>query len=192
VDAAITSTGVNYFTVVLPRVAEFRRRFVDTGEVATLGELAAAEQDKLLELWGNRRSWMAAKQIAGVLEEIRRSSGGGDISALRRWASRAKPEEWRSDAVGRIRGVGINTFQYLRMMGGVDTAMPDRIVKRFINSLLLQAGNAPVEEDLAFIRRVEQIATETKRSAVELCFLAWLVQFQGEKIKRYAEVLSRI
>jgi hypothetical protein len=192
VDAAITSTGVNYFTVVVPRVEEFRRRFVNRGRVTRLGELAAAELEELLELWGNTRSWMAAKQIAGVLEDIRRSSGGEDISALRRWAARARLEEWRRNSVGRIRGVGINTFQYLRMMGGVDTAMPDRIVKRFINSVLIQAGEAPVDDALAFIKKVEKIARETKRTAVELCFLAWLVQFEGEKIERYAEVLRRI
>jgi hypothetical protein len=33
--------------------------------------------------------------------------------------------KWWEDPVGSIKGVGLVTFQYLRMMGGVDTVMPD-------------------------------------------------------------------
>jgi len=38
----------------------------------------------------------------------------------------AKLENWREDPIGRIKGVGLITFQYLRMMGGIDTVMPDK------------------------------------------------------------------
>jgi hypothetical protein len=44
-----------------------------------------------------------------------------DKAALRAWAGNARLENWREDPVGRIKGVGLVTFQYLRMMGGVDT-----------------------------------------------------------------------
>ncbi|MEM1545754.1 MAG: hypothetical protein QXY40_02215 [Candidatus Methanomethylicia archaeon] len=37
--------------------------------------------------------------------------------ALRTWARNAKLESWREDPIGRIKGVGLITFQYLRMMG---------------------------------------------------------------------------
>ena len=46
------------------------------------------------------------------------------------------------------------------MMGGVDTVMPDKIVKRMINEILLKAGYKPVNDDLEFIRRAEKIALE--------------------------------
>jgi hypothetical protein len=48
-----------------------------------------------------------------------------DKSALRTWAANARLENWWEDPIGRIKGVGLVTFQYLRMMGGVDTVMPD-------------------------------------------------------------------
>ncbi len=188
VDAAITSTGVNYFTVVVPRVEEFRRRFVETGEVVSTYDLASAEPARLMEIWRNRRSWRVAQQIARIFASI-----GDDRRALRTWAAGTTPENWRSDAVGRVKGVGINTFQYLRMMGGVDTAMPDRIVRRFINRLLTEAGEPPAEDDFELISRVEEVARAAGRGAVELCFLAWLAQFDDrEKIKKYAEILRRI
>jgi len=44
------------------------------------------------------------------------------------------------------------------MMNGVDTVMPDKIVKRVINEVLKRAGLEPVNDNLEFIRRVEKIA----------------------------------
>ncbi|WP_456475345.1 hypothetical protein [Candidatus Pyrohabitans sp.] len=191
-DAAITSTGVNYFTVVVPRVEEFRRRFVAPREITRVEDLALAELEKLLEVWGNRRSWKAAQSIAAHLAELKKQHRIDDRRALRRWAREARLESWHSDAIGRVKGVGINTFQYLRMMGGVDTVMPDKIVKRVINEFLLKAGEAPVEEDLPFIAKVHEIAATTQRRAIELCFLAWLVQYRGGTLKRYAEIMRGI
>jgi hypothetical protein len=34
------------------------------------------------------------------------------------------------------------------MMGGVDTVMPDKIVKRVINEILHKAGLRPVNDDM--------------------------------------------
>jgi hypothetical protein len=48
-----------------------------------------------------------------------------DKSALRTWAANARLENWWEDPIGSIKGVGLVTFQYLRMMGGVDTVMSD-------------------------------------------------------------------
>jgi hypothetical protein len=193
VDAAITSTGVNYFTVVVPRVEEFRRRFVSTGEIVSVEDLASAKLEKLFEIWGNRRSWEAAQGIAAHLAKLKKQHHIDDRQALRRWARQVKLEEWRNDAIGRVKGVGINTFQYLRMMGGVDTTMPDKIVKRVINRILAEAGEAPVKEDLTFIAKVHEIAKATQRRAIELCFLAWLVQYESSGlIERYADIMRRI
>jgi hypothetical protein len=72
--------------------------------------------------------------------------------ALRTWAANARLEGWREDPIGSIKGVGLVTFQYLRMMGGVDTIMPDKIVKRVVNEILVKAGLKPVEDDIEFIK----------------------------------------
>jgi hypothetical protein len=47
-------------------------------------------------------------------------------------------------------------FQYLRMMGGVDTVMPDKIVKRVVNGILVKAGLEPVEDDIELSRRLSR------------------------------------
>jgi hypothetical protein len=136
VDAAFTSIGLNYFTAVVPKVEEFNKKFVENKRIKNLKELAKADIDELRKVWKNNRSWIIAKNTASYLSTISED----DKVALRTWASNAKLEKWREDSIGRIKGVGLITFQYLRMMGGIDTVMPDKIVKRVINEILVKAG----------------------------------------------------
>ncbi|MBI5253459.1 MAG: hypothetical protein HY930_03565, partial [Euryarchaeota archaeon] len=144
----------------------------------------------LKKLWKNERSWRMAREIASYFTSLNKN----EKEALRAWAGNADLKNWRSDAIGRIKGVGINTFQYLRMMGGADTVMPDKIVKRVINKILRDAGRKPVGEDIAFIEAVHEISKETGYRAIELCWMTWLVQSEGGKIRseKYAKVLPRI
>jgi len=57
VDAAITSISLNHFTVVVPKVEEFSIKFVETGRIRSLKDLAIADMDELRKVWRNRRSW---------------------------------------------------------------------------------------------------------------------------------------
>jgi len=119
---------------------------------------------------------------------------GNDKSAIRTWARNACFENWKEDPVGRIKGVGIVTFQYLRMMGGVDTVMPDKIVKKVINEILEKAGYEPVNNDLEFIEKAEEVALTCGYRPVELCWMTWLVQPEGKKMRmqKYSTILSKI
>lgn len=194
VDAAFTSIGLNYFQSIVPKVTEFRERFVKTGKIKTLEDLASANAEEFRAVWKNRRSWQVAKDIASYLAALKKEKKISEKDALRCWARNAKPDSWRNDALGRISGVGINTFQYLRMMGGVDTAMPDKIVKRVINRILIEAGEKPVEEDLYFIKAMDEIAKRTGYRAIELCWMTWLVQQEGERMRneKYSSILPEI
>lgn len=81
------------------------------------------------------------------------------------------------------------------MMGGVDTAMPDKIVKRVIEEILEKAGEKmPTENDIDFVKTVDRIAFLTRYRTIELCWMTWLVQSEGEKIRmgKYEDVLHRI
>ena len=193
VDAAFTSIGLNYFQAVVPKVMEFREEFVEKNRVHTLGDLSREPTEELQRVWKNRRSWAVAKEVAAYLAGL--VDGGMDErAALRHWARGVELRRWTRDPIGKIRGVGINTLQYLRMMGGVDTVMPDKIVKRVINGILEEAGEPRVEKDLEFIRAVHDLASRTGYRAIELCWMTWLVQSEGEisKTEKYAEVLRYI
>jgi hypothetical protein len=190
IDAAFTSIGLNYFTAVVPKVEEFNRRFVESGRIKKLCELAEADVEGLRAVWRNLRSWLAAKGIAAYLSTL----GGDDKSALRSWAQKARVDEWWADPIGRVKGVGLVTFQYLRMMGGVDTVMPDKIVKRVINEILVKAGMQPVYDDLKFIKRAEEVALACGYRPIELCWMTWLIQPEGQKMRmeKYSHILPKI
>jgi hypothetical protein len=190
VDAAFTSIGLNYFTAVVPKVEEFGRRFVENGRIKNLRELAEADINELRGVWKNRRSWAMAKGIASYLSTLSED----DKLALRTWAANARLENWWEDPVGRIKGVGLVTFQYLRMMGGVDTVIPDKIVKRVVNDILVKAGLEPIEDDIEFVKKAEQIAISCGYRPIELCWMTWLIQPEGRKIRmeKYRDILPKI
>ena len=190
VDAAFTSIGLNYFTAVVPKVEEFNRRFVESGRIKNLHELAKADVKELTVVWRNLRSWLAAKGVAAYLATL----GGDDKAALRGWAQKARVNEWWDDPIGRVKGVGLVTFQYLRMMGGVDTVMPDKIVKRVINEILVKAGLQPVYDDLEFIKKAEEVALACGYRPIELCWMTWLIQPEGQRMRmeKYSHLLSKI
>ena len=189
VDAAFTSIGLNYFTAVVPKVMEFNKKFVENGTIKNLKDLAKADVNGLRNVWRNKRSWIIAKDIASYL-----STMGDDKSALRTWARNADLENWRKDSIGMINGVGLITFQYLRMMGGVDSVMPDKIVKRVINEILEKAGYEPVSDDMEFVKKAEEVALTCGYRPIQLCWMTWLVQPEGKMIrmKKYSNILSKI
>jgi hypothetical protein len=189
VDAAFTSIGLNYFTAVVPKVEEFNKKFLENGTIKNLKGLAEADVNELRNVWRNERSWIIAKDIASYLSAV-----GDDKSAIRTWAKNADLKNWREDPIGRIKGVGLITFQYLRMMGGVDTVMPDKIVKRVINEILEKAGYDSVIEDMKFVKKAEEVASTCGYRPIELCWMTWLVQPEGKimKMKKYSNILSKI
>ena len=190
VDAAFTSIGLNYFTAVVPKVEEFNKEFVENGKIKNLKDLAEADVSGLRKVWRNKRSWIIAKSIASYLSSL----SDDDKSALRTWARNAKLENWREDPIGRIKGVGLITFQYLRMMGGIDTVMPDKIVKRVINEILVKAGLEPISDDIEFIRKAEEVALACGYKPIELCWMTWLIQPEGKmmRMEKYSSILSKI
>jgi len=189
VDVAFTSIGLNYFTAVVPKVEEFNKEFIENGRIKNLEDLTKTNIYELRKIWRNKRSWIIAKNIASYL-----STMGDDKSALRNWARNANFEKWREDPIGGIKGIGIITFQYLRMMGGVDTVMPDKIVKKVINEILEKAGLEQVNNDIEFVKKAEEVALTCGYRPVELCWMTWLIQPEGKMIRmeKYSNVLSKI
>jgi len=174
VDAGFTSVGINYFQVVVPKVKAFEHQFVDTGKITTLRDLATFSKPTtpMLKLWGNRRSWNLIFECARVL--LKYDAG---VEALKAWAQKADHHAWRENPIGKIHGVGINTFQYLRMMGGVDTAMPDRIVLKVLKQLCQEAGVDFESGSLeGYIDEIDKLAKETGYRPIELCWCTWLLE----------------
>jgi len=191
VDAAFTSIGLNYFTAIVPKVNEFYKKFVETGKIPCLNEIKDVDVDELRTVWRNTRSWLITKEIARHLSNL---LSVDDKTALRLWARKSNLEHWEEDPIGKIKGVGLVTFQYLRMMGGIDTVMPDKIVKRVINKILENTGYDQVNKDLEFVRKAEKIAISCGYRPIELCWMTWLIQPEGKlmRMDKYSDILSKI
>ncbi|MEM2928019.1 MAG: hypothetical protein QXP60_03545 [Nitrososphaerota archaeon] len=190
VDAAFTSIGLNYFTAVVPKVEEFYEKFIKNGKIKNLKDLSNVNINELRKIWKNKRSCYIAKEISSYLSTLNED----DKIALRTWAKNANLEKWKEDPIGRIKGVGLITFQYLRMMGGIDTVMPDKIVKKVINEILIKAKLEPVNNDIEFIKKAEEIAKKCGYKPIELCWMTWLIQYEGKmmRIEKYSNILLKI
>ena len=194
VDAAFTSIGLNYFRSVVPRVEQFRREFVKTGRIKTVEDLVAADATELERVWRNKRSWHMAKSVASYLAEIKKEKGFDDRQAFIYWAKHASLDNWEENPIGQIKGVGINSYQYLRMMGGIDTVMPDKIVKRVIAEMLAKANVEMPSTDIEFVKFMERIAPEVGYKAIALCWMTWMIQSEAgmSRMEKYAALLPRI
>lgn len=194
VDAAFDSIGLNYFQSVVPKVELFRQKFVETGQILVMEDLLKTDERALRSIWKNARSWKVAKEVASCIVTIKRKYKIDDRAALIRWAEDAQTIGWEKDPMGRINGVGINTYQYLRMMGGVDTVMPDKIVKRVIFEILEKAGIRLPGNDIEFVQLVEKMAPQTGYRAIELCWMTWLIQSEAglSRTEKYASLLPKI
>jgi hypothetical protein len=194
IDAAFDSIGLNYFHSVVPKVELFNRLYVLTGEISCLSDLPKADNSKLSMVWKNARSWHVACEIASYLAQSAEKTAPDDRAALMSWAGKAPLKEWRSDPIGRINGVGINTYQYMRMMGGVDTVMPDKIVKRVICEMLDKAGIQRPANDIEFVMQIESLAPATGYRAIEICWMTWLIQSEAglSRTEKFRDLLPKI
>jgi hypothetical protein len=194
VDAAFNSIGLSYFHSVIPKVEAFRKQYIEQNKIKSLKSLTATGTEEFETLWKNKRSWHIGISIAAYLSELGLARNLNDTEALRLWAKESSFPDWTADPIGRINGVGINTYQYLRMMGGIDTVMPDKIVKRIINKIFNESGMNDINADVEFIKTVEEIAPECGYRPIELCWMTWLIQSENDLIhmEKHSEILSKI
>ncbi len=173
VDAALDSTGLQYFNIVVPRVKRFYHEYVKTTGLSSFRTFSklSPEDARLSTIMNNRRVWHVAIEISRVLCAIKDHKGlKTDFDALSYWAEHANHNNWKSDEIGMINGVGLITFQYLRMQAGVDTSMPDKILKRVVE----REFDVHTNDDLTFIAEMERLSNEIGYSQIMICWAIWL------------------
>lgn len=190
-DAAGTTTGQNYFSQVKPSVEAFQARFLDTGRISSFAELARLDQqDSMLsEIFEAQRKRRVLISGASVFASI---NGEHDLDRLQQWAQDANPTTYSEDPFGRITGVGLRTFQYLRMIAGIDTVKPDIQVRRFIEALAEETDSHQIDAstDRAVLETCQWIADETGYRMIELDQIAWW-HFADATERHAAETLDK-
>ena len=115
-----------------------------------------------------------------------------DLGRLQQWAQDADPTSYSEDPFGRITGVGLRTFQYLRMIAGINTVKPDVQVRRFIEALAEETDSPHLDAstDRAVLESCQWIANETGYRMIELDQIAWL-HFADTTERHAAETLDK-
>jgi hypothetical protein len=81
------------------------------------------------------------------------------------------------------------------MMGGIDTVMPDKIVRKVIRQILNETRlDMPIEGNIELIRSIEKIADLSGYRPVEICWMTWLIQPEGNvmRMEKYQNLLDKI
>ena len=60
--------------------------------------------------------------------------------------------------------------------------------------VLEKAGLDPVDDDMEFVKKVEEVALTCGYRPIGLCWMTWLVQPEGEKMRmeKYSNILPKI
>lgn len=173
-DAAGSATGLNYKSSVKPNVESFRDQFIDSGKVQSLADLAELEHDPEFTESFTIGHPNAVHDVAAALLE-HAEPDADDLELLQTWAENADPEQYRSDPVGDVHGIGPATFQYLRMIAGADTVKPDIQVKKFITELESKYPRFDVDSSsgIDLIKSCRWLAAHSTYSMIEIDQIAW-------------------
>ncbi|WP_292320245.1 hypothetical protein [Caldisphaera sp.] len=181
-DASFTSVGLNYFNAVIPAVIEFKEKFYDTNEIRSFNDIINYDIEKLRSVWKNERSWKAAKGISRVLSFY---NGNTDREKLRNWASSNSLDNFKREDLSKVKGIGIITYQYLRIMGGIDTLMPDKIVIKLVNELTSKSGiilKSSHKDYINYIKETENIFRLIGVEPIKITWMSWLIDSEARKI----------
>ena len=81
------------------------------------------------------------------------------------------------------------------MMGGVDTAMPDKIVRKVVEQILNEAGlDMPTQGDMELTQTIDRMSELSGYRPIEICWMTWLIQSEGNMMRmdKYRNLLDRI
>jgi len=173
VDTALDSIGLNYFRIVVPRVKLFYKSFIEKGKIKSLKDLSnlSYNSEQLLKIINYERVWKVAISVAKTIEQIKEENAlNDDFIALRYWSTNVNYKEWKNDPIGKIPGIGFISFQYLRMQAGVDTTVPDKIIKKsFKQEFGLETSN-----DIEFVEEAKTLSDKLGFSQTMICWAIWL------------------
>jgi hypothetical protein len=173
VDAAFSSTGLDYKEVVKPAAERFHQEFVEPGDVSSLADLRSLKDNPdYTEQFGTGRPELVWK-IAGALLE-NGADTVDDLSVLQSWAENADPQD-REDPIRELNGIGPATFQYLRMIAGANTIKPDIQVERFVEELNRDVPAFDFETDSKtdVLKSCRRLAANSEYSLIEIDQIAW-------------------
>ena len=168
---AVLSINRKYYKFVVPRIAYFQENY---SNITTLKELLNLIKEKGIEgfseCWDYKHDARVEilYSLVNRLIEIRdKYNANSEIECLRLWAKETLPNDYKAF---NVKGIGLATYQYIRMMLGASTVKPDVHIKRTISNIL----NRNVS-DIESINLFEQACKELKVDTATIDHNLWLL-----------------
>lgn len=134
---AVLSMNRKYDSFVRPRIAAFRANYPDLNSLAALlAQIERDGQEAFCGMWNYKHAERVEILIALAEMYVTYAAThqtDDELTAMKHWAAHASISNYRQQVVP---GIGLATFQYLRMLLGVSTVKPDVHIRRALREAL--------------------------------------------------------
>lgn len=130
---AILQPGMNYYTVVFPRVQYILKTFPQAKTTIDFWEIISFHGSSKILSWSGSVKPKRLENLTTFLIE----NGVYTVNALNKWLS----YELNIEEISKLSGIGPKTTNYLQKLVGLDEIAVDRHLKRFIARSGVNAHN---------------------------------------------------
>jgi hypothetical protein len=131
------------------------------------------------EVWGHKdeKKYEILKELISAIFKLGNpKSKEEDFLLMKDWAKNSSIDTKVTDPVGKIKHIGLATFQHLRMTFGIDTVKPDQRVKEVLenefNQKKLSSENAIIAaEQIGYYRSETKAIKEEVQKIIEKLLL---------------------
>ena len=174
---AVLAINRNYLTFVKPRILKFKEEYKDIKEIDKMLELINNMGDEkfcnnVLKYNDKQRLELLKKVLETFKDYKEKNNMKNDYEAMKHWAMNFNMKKLGDDEIYKIKGIGLSTIQYLRMLLGVNTMMPDRHIKSWI---LEELGLKSIGEK-KYIRLLEDASKELNISCRMIAEYIWALK----------------
>jgi hypothetical protein len=127
---AILQSGLNYRTVVYPRVRDIIRRFPEATSTASFWNVLESHTPARVLNWSHPEKLRRLLELASLLLDRQIETE----TDLRNWLLKPK----NAELLLTIKGVGPKTRDYLKLLVGIPTVAIDRHIRKFVQMAGLQ------------------------------------------------------
>ncbi len=100
------------------------------------GMLDKMDYEEFKDVWGHKdqEKYNTLKALVEEILKIQKNHPKlNDFETMKMWTEQADRKKRQNDCLGRIRNVGLATFQHFRIAFGVDTVKPDKRVREVLD-----------------------------------------------------------
>lgn len=142
---AVLSINRKYYSFVVPRIKNFQENYSNINTLSKLQELIKnSSVEQFSKIWNYNHPQrieiltILVNNLISYADVKNSDSSEIELKKLRLWANSINAYDYKTFNVS---GIGIATYQYIRMLLRAKTVKPDIHIKRYISSVLNKSLN---------------------------------------------------